>query len=73
MFWRPRYRYNVLKNVRIETSTGKVYRKYLMIRKGKPCRIIWKLVDYKTTHEIRGSEPRVCPADYVFTLLKTAF
>lgn len=72
-FWRPRYRYNVLKNVRIEASTGKVYRKYLMIRHGKPCGITWKLVDYKTTHEVLGKEPRVCPESEMKRLLKTAF
>lgn len=66
-----RYRYNVLKNVRIEKSTGKVYRKYLMIRKRRIAGVTWKLVDYKTTHPL--ANPRVCPPDQVKRLLQTAF
>lgn len=69
--WQPRYRYNVLKNVRVETSTGKVYRKYLMIRQRKIAGVSWKLVDYKTTHPLKDARP--CPPDCVKRLLQTAF
>lgn len=71
MFFKRRYRYNVMKNVRVDTTDLKVYRKYLMIRRGKIAGTCWKVVDYKTTHEL--AEPRVCPQDYLKRLLKTAF
>jgi hypothetical protein len=67
-FWRPRYRYSVVGNVRIETSTMKVYRKYINM---KTKEVTWKQVDYKTTHAL--SEMRVCPPDYVNRVLNTAF
>jgi hypothetical protein len=44
-----------------------------MIRGGKPVGIRWKLVDYKTTHELHSGEPRVCPPEALKRLLKTAF
>ena len=66
-----RYRYNVLKNVRVEKSTGKVYRKYVKVQKGRLSQPYWKLVDYKTTHPLKDARP--CPKDYLSRLLKTAF
>lgn len=69
--WQPRYRYNLLNNVRIETETGKVYRKYVMVKKGKLTAPYWKQVDYKTTHLMKDARP--CPPDMVKQTLKTAF
>lgn len=65
------YRYNVLKNVRVEKSTGKVFRKYVKIQKGKLSEPYWLLVDYKTTHPLKDARP--CPPDCLKRLLQTAF
>jgi hypothetical protein len=60
-----------MKNVRVDTTDMKVYRKYVKIRSGKIAGTYWKLVDYKTTHELEGA--RVCPPEHLKRLLKTAF
>lgn len=71
MFFKRRYRYNVMKNVRVDTTDLKVYRKYLKIRRGRIAGTYWKVVDWKTTHELVS--PRPCPPECVNQLLKTAF
>ncbi len=73
IFFRRKYRYNLLRNVRIELSTMKVERKYITIYadRKKPDLVYWEQVDYKTTHKLKS--PRTCPADQVRGLLKTAF
>jgi hypothetical protein len=73
MFFKRKYRYNILKNVRVDISDMKVYRKFLQIRRGKIHGVCWKLVDYKTTHELHNGEARACPPEEMKRLLKTAF
>ncbi len=71
MFFRRKYRYNLLKNVRVEMSTMKVERKYAEISSKGKFRIYWDVVDYKTTHRL--TTPRVCPHEALSGLLRTAF
>lgn len=73
MWFRRKYRYNLLRNVRIELSTGKMERKFITIYKdrNKPDLVYWEQVDYKTTHRLKA--PRTCPAEQVIGALKLAF